>query len=280
MVASEPEFRAGSRVSAVAAPGRRCYRGSIAAPRRRSHRAPTFRPPRPPVTAEKKPYPAGTGPGPVRLVAGSSSPVVRQPAHQGDGDDVDPAREPMLRARQGDLDAFRTLVEMFQDRVMRVMVSVLHCDRAMAEDLTQEVFLRVHKGLPSFDGEQRFVAWLHTIATNVAISEYRRRKAQKRDRREVSIDQPIAGTDDLYLNPSGREVDPGERAHQREFLARVRACVRDLPDEFRAAVVLRDMEQLSYEEIATALVLPVGTVRSRIHRGRLLLQDMLREFGA
>jgi RNA polymerase sigma-70 factor, ECF subfamily len=231
------------------------------------------------VTAEKKPLLPGTGPGPMRLAPASSSTVVRQAAQPAAGSETDPAHEPMLRARQGDLDAFRTLVEMFQDRVMRVMVSVLHCDRAMAEDLTQEVFLRVHKGLPSFDGEQRFVAWLHAIATNVAISEYRRRKAQKRDRRELSIDQPIAGTDDLYLQPAGREVDPGERAHQHEFLARVRACVRDLPDEFRAAVVLRDMEQLSYEEIAAALALPIGTVRSRIHRGRLLLQEMLREFG-
>ena len=170
------------------------------------------------------------------------------------------------------------LVEMFSDRVMRVMVSVLHCDRAMAEDLCQEVFLRVFKGLPEFDGEGRFVAWLHTIAMNVAISEYRRRRTMKRDRRTVSIDAPIAGTDDLYLTPSGREVDPGERAHQQEFLARVRECVRQLPDEFRAAVVLRDMESLSYEEIAAALQLPPGTVRSRIHRGRLLLQEMLRGF--
>ena len=184
----------------------------------------------------------------------------------------------MLQAQRGDLDAFRTLLEMFQDRVMRVMTSVLHCDRAMAEDLCQEVFLRVHKGLPSFDGQVRFAAWLHTISMNVAISEYRRRRAQKRDRRTLSIDAPIAGTDDLFLQPVGREVEPGERAHQHDFLARVRECVRNLPDEFREAVVLRDMESLSYEEIAVALGLPPGTVRSRIHRGRLLLQEMLREF--
>ncbi len=192
--------------------------------------------------------------------------------------ETDPAREPMLRAQQGDLDAFRTLVEMFQDRAMRVMTSVLHCDRGMAEDLAQEVFLRVHKGLRTFDGQVRFATWFHTIAMNVAISEYRRRRAQKRDRRTLSIDAPVAGTDDLYLQPEGREVDPGERAHQQEFLAKVRACVRELPDEFREAVVLRDMESLSYEEIASVLGLPAGTVRSRIHRGRLLLQDMLREF--
>lgn len=231
------------------------------------------------VTADKKPVAQGTSPGPARLVL-SSLPVARREVSReaGSDDEVDVAREPMLRARQGDVDAFRTLVDMFSDRVMRVMVSVLHCDRAMAEDLCQEVFLRVHKGLPEFDGQGRFVGWLHAIAMNVAITEYRRRKAQKRDRRTVSIDAPLAGTDDLYLTPGGREVDPGERAHQQEFLAKVRACVQQLPDEFRAAVVLRDMESLSYEEIAAALGLAPGTVRSRIHRGRLLLQDMLREF--
>ncbi len=231
------------------------------------------------MTAEKKPFAEGTLPGAPRLVPGPSSPARRDGNRVvGDGDEIDPAREPMLRARQGDVDAFRVLVEMFSDRVMRVMVSVLHCDRAMAEDLCQEVFLRVHKGLPEFDGQGRFVSWLHTIAMNVAITEYRRRRTQKRDARTLSIDAPIAGTDDLYLQPSGREVDPGERAHHAEFLARVRACVQQLPDEFRAAVVLRDMESLSYEEIGAALGLAPGTVRSRIHRGRLLLQEMLRGF--
>lgn len=184
----------------------------------------------------------------------------------------------MLRAQRGDAAGFRVLVEMFQDRVMRVMVSVLHCDRAMAEDLCQEVFLRVHKGLGGFDGGVRFGTWLHTIAMNVAISEYRRRRAQKRDRRTLSIDAPLPGSDDLYLTPAGREQEPGERAHQQEFLARVRSCVRELPDEYREAVVLRDLEALAYEEIAVALDLPIGTVRSRIHRGRLMLQQRLQEF--
>ena len=184
----------------------------------------------------------------------------------------------MLRAQRGDAHAFRTLVEMFENRVMRVMVSVLKCDRAMAEDLCQEVFLRVHKGLPGFDGEVRFAAWLHKISMNVAISEYRRRRALKRDRRTVSIDAPLAGTDDFYLTPEGSERDPADRAHQQHFLQRVRSAVQELPDEYREAVILRDMESLSYEEIADALDLPMGTVRSRIHRGRLLLQNKLKEF--
>lgn len=233
------------------------------------------------MTAEKKPIVEGTTGRPQRLVLSSAPAGGREAGRStadNTADEADPAREPMLAARMGDANAFRVLVEMFQDRVMRVMVSVLHCDRGLAEDLSQEVFLRVHRGLPEFDGQGRFVAWLHTIAMNVAISEYRRRRTQKRDRRTVSIDAPIAGTEDLYVTPAGREVDPGERAHHHEFLARVRVCVQQLPDEFRAAVVLRDMESLSYEEIGAALELPIGTVRSRIHRGRLLLQEMLRGF--
>lgn len=200
------------------------------------------------------------------------------PQTGGDTEEPDPAREPMLLAQQGDTDAFRVLVEMFQNRVMRVMVSVLHCDRATAEDLTQEVFLRVHKGLAGFDGQVRFAAWLHKISTNVAISEYRRRRALKRDRPTHSIDAPVSGTDDLYLAPPSKELGPADAADQQGFLAKVRACVRELPDEYREAVVLRDMESLSYEEIATALSLPIGTVRSRIHRGRLLLQHQLKEY--
>jgi RNA polymerase sigma-70 factor (ECF subfamily) len=167
---------------------------------------------------------------------------------------------------------------MFQDRVMRVMVSVLKCDRATAEDLSQEVFLRVHRGLPKFDGNVRFVTWLHTISTNVAISEYRRRRAQKRGRRTVSIDAPIGAADDLYITPESREREPSDNVHRAEFLQQVRRCVQELPDEYREAVVLRDMESLSYEEIASALGLAPGTVRSRIHRGRQLLQHKLKEF--
>ncbi|MGE3174019.1 MAG: RNA polymerase sigma factor [Planctomycetota bacterium] len=204
--------------------------------------------------------------------------VVRSPQTAPVAGEREPEHEWAARARRGDMDAFRQLIEAFQDRVYRVVVSVLRCDKATAEDLSQEVFLRVWKGLPGFDGSSRLFAWIHTIATNVAITEYRRRRAQKRARRTLSIDAPIAGTDDLFLDPVGGERDPGDLSHQRDFLARVRACVHELPEEFRDAVVLRDLEGMSYEEIATALNLAGGTVRSRIHRGRLLLQQMLQEF--
>lgn len=238
------------------------------------------------MTAEKKPVAEGTQAAAPRLLEGSTRGLKRQslgspgslPGGLADDPVADPARELMLAAQAGDREAFRGLVEMFQDRVMRLMVSVLRCERTMAEDLTQEVFLRVYKGLPSFDGQVRFHTWLHTIGMNVAISEYRKGRAQKRNRPTVSLDAPVAATEDFYLAPEGREVDPAERAHQTEFLARVRECVAELPEEFRTAVVMRDMESLSYDEIAEVLDVPAGTVRSRIHRGRLMLQQMLKEF--
>lgn len=195
-----------------------------------------------------------------------------------DDGEIDPARATWVAAQRGDLVAFGQLVAGHTDRVMRVMMSMLHCDRATAEDLCQEVFLRVHRGLREFDGGVRFVVWLHTIARNVAIGEYRRRRAQKRARPTLSLDAPLAGTDDCFLAPAGREVDPGQQAQLREFAERVRGCVARLPDEFREPVLLRDLEDLSYDEIAAVLGVPAGTVRSRIHRGRCLLQQMLQEF--
>lgn len=189
---------------------------------------------------------------------------------------MDPFRDLVQRAKLGDMDAFAELVQAFQGRVARVITHVIACDRATAEDLCQEVFLRVHQALPSFDGSARLPAWIHTIATNIAITEYRRRKAQKRAQPTVSLD--AIGNDGKGFDPGGRERDPAERAEHGEFAVRVRECMHALPEEFRHAVVLRDLDDLSYEEIATVLGLPVGTVRSRIHRGRCLLQQQLGDF--
>ncbi|MBL8724104.1 MAG: sigma-70 family RNA polymerase sigma factor [Planctomycetes bacterium] len=190
----------------------------------------------------------------------------------------DPARAAMLAAQRGDRAAFGTLVAMFAERVMRLLTTILHCDRATAEDLGQEVFLRVHKGLPDFDGKVRFATWLYAIARNVAISAHRSRRAQKRRAVVQSLDAPLGPDDDRLPQVAGRELDPAVAAGQQEFLGRVRAAVQELPDEFREAVVLRDMEGLAYEEIAMVLELPTGTVRSRIHRGRLWLAGRLQEF--
>lgn len=233
------------------------------------------------VLDEKEPRQPGTAPSgsrPLRLVLDAK---VAAEAELPESVVPDAEEQHIVdRARNGDEDAFRALVERHQDRIYRLTMRLLRCGPTTAEDVCQEVFLRAFRGLPRFDGAVRFGIWLHKIATNACISEYRRARTQKRgSRRTLSLDAPIAGQDDLHIDPPSREVDPGARADQHEFVERVRLAVAELPDEFRHAVLLRDMQGLSYEEIGEVLGVPPGTVRSRIHRGRLILQDLLREFG-
>ena len=187
-------------------------------------------------------------------------------------------RQLLESAQAGDRDAFRSLVELHQDRVFRLMRRMLRCDRDTAADLTQEVFLRVFRGLAGFNGRAKFTTWLHKIAMNVGISEYRHRRALKRNKWTFSIDAPMPGTDDLYAEPPSKDPGPSDQVHFKEVAKAVRAAVQDLPEEFRQAVMLRDLQGLSYEEIGEILDVPPGTVRSRIHRGRLLLQERLSEF--
>lgn len=224
----------------------------------------------------EKQGPQGTGGGASRSAGGSPAEV---PAAGQVGLPDAEERALVERARGGDRDAFRILLETHQDRVFRLALRVLRCDRSFAEDMVQEVFLRVFRGLPRFDGGVRFTTWLSTIAMNTCLTEYRKRKSLKRGRPTYSIDrsrEEDAGG--APIEPDGRELDPGERVQQQEFAGAVQQAVDELPDEFRHAVLLRDLEGLSYEEIASILEVPVGTVRSRIHRGRLILQDKLGDF--
>lgn len=235
------------------------------------------------MTAEREPLPQGTGPRGLRSAAPSRagmSPSRRFVAEDAAAEPDEEARrclELLRRSQKGDIDAFRELIQATQGRVFRVVRSVVHCDRAAAEDLVQETFVRVWKALPRFQGE-RALPWIHTVATNVAITEWRHRRAEKRAKKTLSIDATIAGTDDLTIEPVSRERRPDDLSGQREFGARVRDAVLQLPDEFRLPVVLRDLEGMSYEEVAEALSLPGGTVRSRIHRGRCMLQQLLQGF--
>lgn len=138
--------------------------------------------------------------------------------------------------------------------------------------------MRTYRGLSGFDPASRFTTWLNTITLNYCITEYRKGKAQKRARRTLSIDAPVAGTDDLTIEPAARGPSPSDGVFHREISVAVRDAVHALPEEFRHAVLLRDLQGLSYEEIGEVLGVPPGTVRSRIHRGRLILQDKLKEF--
>lgn len=136
-------------------------------------------------------------------------------------------------------------------------------DRTDAEDLTQEVFVRVFRSLASYT-PGTFEGWLHRITTNLFLDSVRRKARIRFD----------ALPDDAERLPSG-ERSPAQAYDERLFEADIQAALDALPPDFRAAVVLCDLEGLSYEEIAATLGIKIGTVRSRIHRGRSQLRAAL-----
>jgi len=177
-----------------------------------------------------------------------------------------PDAELVKRARRGSPAAFAELVSRYQDRVFNTCYRMCHND-ADALDLTQSTFLRALEGLGRFQGRSQFYTWLFRIAINLANS---RRRADAR-RKRFALDEEQCD--------AGRARDPADSvsraAEQRELEARVEWALEKLDDEFRAAVVLKDIEDMDYASIAEILDVPIGTVKSRIHRGRLMLRDLL-----
>jgi len=180
------------------------------------------------------------------------------------------------RAQAGDRDAFGKIVLRYQDRVFRVVRRTSRIDEHRAEDLAQEVFVRAFRALDRFRGECSLPHWLFRIAANLTINKMTT-VAARAERKSVSIDAPLRATGDeksmdLADNRSG---SPSTRMEGSELSAALSEALGKISDDFRAAVVLRDVEGLDYEAIAEVLEVPVGTVRSRIHRGREALREIL-----
>ena len=149
------------------------------------------------------------------------------------------------------------------DRVYRLAYR-LSGNRADAEDLTQETFVRVFRSLAQYS-PGTFEGWLHRITTNLFLDMVRRRQRIRFDALPEDADDRLAGTD----------PGPEQTYHEMHLDPEIEAALDALPPDFRVAVVLCDLEQLSYEEIAATLGIKVGTVRSRIHRGRVMLREAL-----
>ena len=179
-----------------------------------------------------------------------------------------PADEAALlaRLRAGDARAFETLVITYQHRVFGVAFRMLG-SRAEAEEVAQETFLRAHRGLGEFRGEARLGTWLYAIASRLCLT----RLASGARRHERSDDAALL----RMPSPAGDAAGALER---QELSAALHDAIAALPEERRIVVVLRDVEGLAYEEIAEALGLELGTVRSRLHRARLDLKSKLERF--
>lgn len=193
--------------------------------------------------------------------------------HQTRQDDLTLVRE----ARSGRSEAFDLLVRRHQDRIYGVIHRMVN-DREKAMDLTQESFLRAWKGLGTFEGQSAFFTWLYRIARNVVMSAGRYEAA--RPKIKVSLDDPAPGSDTDGRRPridlEGASRSPGESLLAQERRDLVVQAIGSLPPEFREIVILRDMRDQSYEEIAELLEVPLGTVRSRLHRARMELKERLR----
>jgi RNA polymerase sigma-70 factor, ECF subfamily len=171
---------------------------------------------------------------------------------------------------EGDTAAFGELVRAYQDRVYNTVFRLLG-NAEDAYDVVQDAFLNAYLSLGSFKGDSLFFTWLYRIAINTAIT-------LKRKRRVVISLQAARGGDNV-LDPAdtSQEAEPGRGLEQAEQEQRIQAALNRLSPEHRAVLILKDMEGQKYEEMAEILQVPIGTIRSRLHRARTELREVLEQ---
>ncbi|HKM39400.1 MAG TPA: sigma-70 family RNA polymerase sigma factor [bacterium] len=172
------------------------------------------------------------------------------------------------RSRKGDKEAFSILVERYQKKIYNLAYRLVS-NTDDAYDITQEAFYRAYVRIKSFRGGSSFATWLYRIATNVSYDELRRRK----NRPTVSIDD--FGPNKPALTIADQATGPAEECLSSLIQQQLQEMIFSLPLQQRAAVVLRDIQGLSYDEISQILHCSLGTVKSRISRGRRALRDKL-----
>jgi len=173
--------------------------------------------------------------------------------------------------------AFGLLVAKYQDRIFNMVLRMCP-QRAVAEELTQEAFLKALQRLNQFRGHSKFYTWLFRIAANLTISHGRR--AGRVRFQSLTGPEEFEGSQADRLTAAQaarRQPGPQEAAMSAENRRRIAQALDELDEEFRLVVILRDMEEMDYAEIAAVTGLPVGTVKSRLHRARCALRDKLRD---
>src|SRR4051794_37896496 len=171
------------------------------------------------------------------------------------------------RAAEGDQSAWDTIVRTYWRKVFNVAYRFVGTYDE-AEDLTQEIFLKVFRSLATFDRRANFQTWLISVSRNLCIDHYRSVRQERR-----AIDRHV---DPNELSPVAREPGPIAALEHEDRVALLREALAALPESLRTAVLMRDIQELTYQEIADRLRLPEGTVKSRINRGRVELARQIR----
>ncbi len=172
-------------------------------------------------------------------------------------------------ADDGDTGAFETLMNRYHARVYGLIMRMVG-NRERAADLTQEAFLKVWRALPRFQGDAAFFTWVYRIVRNLVVSDHRRQAA--RPKVALSLDRG-SSADDERMDVADLSMEPSRCVEAEERQAALLGALHGLPADFKEVVVLKDIEGYSYEDIGELLDVPVGTVRSRLHRARLELKN-------
>ena len=179
--------------------------------------------------------------------------------------------ELVRRVQRGERGAFDLLVLRYQHKVVKLVARLLR-DPAEAEDVAQEAFVKAYRAIGSFRGDSAFYTWLYRIAVNTA-----RNTMASRQRRPVDYEADLSESQQSAVESRMRHLDTPEAAALTDEIHRtVNRAVEELPEDLRTAIILREIEGLSYEEIAEAMDCPVGTVRSRIFRAREAIDRSLK----
>ena len=175
-------------------------------------------------------------------------------------------------ARRGDETAFESLVRLYEKRVMALAMRMCR-DPDDAAEAAQEAFLAAWQGLPAFRGEAGFSTWLYRLTSNACVDLLRR------EGRRRAVAGPSFNDEEARVEVPDTAPSPQETAERRELQAQIREGLQAITPEHRQVLLLREMQQLSYDEIAERLSLDVGTVKSRISRGRKQLRNFLLKTG-
>ncbi|MCP1146419.1 RNA polymerase sigma factor SigW [Lysinibacillus endophyticus] len=171
---------------------------------------------------------------------------------------------------KGDQNAFTDVVTLYQHKLYQLCYRMLG-NKQEAEDIAQEAFVRAYINLHSYDQKRKFSTWLYRIATNLCIDRIRKKKP------DYYLDAEVPGTDglDMYSHIAATDQLPEDAVEQMDLQDRIQYEISRLPDKYRSVIVLKYIEELSLQEISEILDMPLGTVKTRIHRGREALRKQL-----